>query len=134
MSLSNSSRRPYKNIETVFIKDFGATGRINFSRFINIGFDVDEVIVQSIVAKDFDYAATIDTVLISTDMLPNKKDLAVLYYAPEQARVCHSRFPMQGLPVIGNFTFSYSGVDGGSLASPSTFTTSVVIELLFIQY
>ena len=134
MSLSNSSRRPYKNIETVFIKDFGAGGRIKFEQFINIGFDVDEVVVQSIVAKDFDHSQTEDTVLISTDMLPNKKDLAVLYYAPEQARVCHSRFAMQGLPVVGTFNFFYSGVDGGTLASPSTFMTSVVIELLFIQY
>ena len=135
MSNSQNPNRPYKNIETVFIKDLGAAGKLNFSRFINIPFNVDEVVVQSVISNDKDVIEnTGDHTLISTDMLPGKKDLTVLYYVVDQARVCHTRFPMQGLPVVGNFNFQYSLTDGSQVNSPTTFHQSVAIELLFIQY
>ena len=101
MSNSQNPNRPYKNIETVFIKDLGAAGKLNFSRFINIPFNVDEVVVQSVIANDKDVIEnTGDHTLISCDMLPGKKDLTILYYVVDQARVCHTRFPMQGLPLL----------------------------------
>ena len=139
MSISSNPARPYKNLKTVFIKSPGVAGKYGFSKFINVPFDVDELVVQSVSA--FNHDCTVNWVspigehiLISSNILPEEKDLVVLYPEESQARITHSRFAMKQQPVIGNFNFLYTLLDGSEVIEPITFKVSVVVELLFIQY
>jgi hypothetical protein len=157
--LNQDSRRPYRNIKTVHVYYRGDTvGKTSFKQFITVPFDIDEVVLQTYTAYDYDLyqppapppinpgdpanplppikLRSEDHYMIYTDLFPggSMQPIATHHLTDTQRAVFHSRFQMEGTPLIREVNFQYRNIDGSVVDNEATFVVSCVLELLFIQY
>ena len=121
--------KPYKNLKSIFV--YGGPG-FEFNSVIDIVFPVDEIIVRSYTAKDYDIANN-PTISLLNSSLVNGTLLAI---SPgiDMPVFVNTQFVLNHVPIRGLYNFKYTQLDGTELQSPATFNMNIMIQLTFLEY
>ena len=126
--------KPYKNLKTVFISNDAVT--TSFIKAIHVPFNVDEITVRSytMIVRD----ATNENINMSmlSSNLVNGPLVTIPPYAAGETGVhfINTLFKSQGIPINSEYSFNWTNIDLSTVDYPDTFSISISIQMLFIEY
>lgn len=127
-------RRPYKNLKTIFINN--ADAGTSFEKNINVPFNVDEIVVRSYTMIERDATNVNVNMTMLTSGLVNGPLLTSPPYGVGESAVhfINTIFKSQGIPINSEYKFNWTNIDLTAVEFPNTFSISVSIQMLFIEY